>query len=456
MKNLYSIDIEKAVLASLISIENAFEKVEELIDGDDFVAGKHKIIYNAIKHLHNTGDYIDNVMLVDRLTLTDDLKNAGGDSYIAEILCNSPATLFQLEHHCKRIRYYSKLRDINAVLDNAKNVVHTQDIDLEDGINSIVSNLNDIMQGEKLKSIEPRAVTQLLGSFIDKLSASSTSGVIPFIETGFFDLDRKAPIEKGDLIVVGARPSMGKSAFAMSVLENIVGGTNKTGVFFSLEMKAELVMQRFMASRASVELTKIRSGQGFSEDDWTKIQNAVADLSYSRRNKDGSEYQVPLSEQFDLVIDDRASLTFHQMRSTLNKMVSQGREIGVIVVDYLQYMGGIDENNKVSSIGVITKNLKQIAKDFDCPVILLSQLSRSLEARPNKRPINSDLRDSGNIEQDADIIMFIYRDEVYNDKTEDKGVAEVLITKNRQGGIGKVRLGFEGRHMKFTNFINCH
>ena len=162
MKYLYNIDIEKAVLASLISIENAFEKVEELIDGDDFVAGKHKVIYNTIKYLHNAGDYIDNVMLVDRLTLTDDLKNAGGDGYIADILSNSPATLFQLEHHCKRIRYYSKLRDTSAVLDNAKDLVQTKDIDLEDGINRIVSNLNDIIQGENLEELlEPNQIEDL-------------------------------------------------------------------------------------------------------------------------------------------------------------------------------------------------------------------------------------------------------------------------------------------------------
>lgn len=454
MKDLHNIDIEKAVLASLMSIEKCFERVEEIINSDDFAAGRHKVIFNAIKHLHNKGDYIDAVMLVDRLTRTGDLNEVGGDSYIADILASSPATLFQLESHCERIRYYSKLRATKAVLDDANLMVQTKDIDLEDGINNMVSKLTDVMEGEKVKNKPPRTVSCLIKDFVDKLDISSRSGLAPFVKTGFFDLDAKAPIENGDLVVVGARTSMGKSAFAMSVSVNIVGDTKKTGIFFSLEMTAELVMQRFMSSRATVELSKVRSGQGIGEDEWAQLQNAIADLSYDRRNDDGSEYQVPLAEQFDLVIDDRSALTFQQMRSTLNKMKNQGREIGVIVVDYLQYMGGIDENNKVSSIGFITKNLKQIAKDFNCPVILLSQLSRKLEDRPNKRPINSDLRDSGNIEQDADIIMLLYRDEVYNDKTEHKGVAEVLITKNRQGEVGTVRLGFEGEYSRFTNFIN--
>ena len=244
---------------------------------------------------------------------------------------------------------------------------------------------------------------------------------------------------------------MGKTTLAMNIMESMVASqcqyddegnitSRKAAMFFSLEMSRESVAVRFMASQSTVSMSKLRAGKEVNEDDWASMMQ-VATL-----HKAG----------FPLVIDDRSSITCQQMRTTINKMKRQGHDFGVIVIDYLQVMGGIDQNQKNNSIGAITAALKTMAKEFSCPVIVLSQLSRDVEKRPNKRPVNSDLRESGSIEQDADVIIFVYRDEVYNENSEHKGVAEVIIGKNRQGEIGTIKLGFEGEYSRFSDFMPAY
>lgn len=291
----------------------------------------------------------------------------------------------------------------------------------------------------------------MMPEFFDNLRASSKGEVTPFRSTGFYELDNNSPIQNGDLVVVGGRPSMGKTTFAQSIVQNMVkddfytdaDGNRKrrAGVFFSLEMTDSSVTQRFMSSMSDVELHTIRSGMGLKTDDWANLMTSASD--YGQNN--GNDYPM--------VIDSRSKLTYHEMRTELNRVRNRYGEIGVIMIDYLQLMGGCDNGNRVEALGEATRNIKTFGKEFNCPVLLLSQLSRSLESRPNKRPIMSDLRESGEIEQVADVIIFLYRDEVYNDKSDAKGLAEIIVAKNRQGKIGTVRLGFEGRYSRFTNHM---
>lgn len=443
--SFYNLDIEKALLASLMSIENAFEHVAGKLDIEDFKAGKHKVLFKAIKELSKEGSPYDSVMVHDWLAA----NNYSGDipdSYLAEILSKSPATLFNLRAYADRVRELSKYRKVDRELVQAREDLKNSDMRLDDNVNGIVERLTAVIDANKNGS-GAKTVGSLMPRFFDKLQAASKGDLIPFAPTGFIALDNRSPIQNGDLVVVGARPSMGKTTFAQTILQSMVQNEfyedsqgnhkRKAGVFFSVEMTDESVMQRFMSSMSSVELSKVRSGMGLDVDDWVNLNNTVRDYS----------------KNYPLFIESEPLMTYHQMRTTLNKIRNSHGEIGVIMIDYLQIMGGIDEKYRVSALGEVTRNLKAFGKEFNCPVILLSQLNRSVESRPDKRPIMSDLRESGAIEQEADVIMFLYRDEVYNEKSDAKGIAEIIIAKNRQGQIGTVRLGFEGKYSRFTNNI---
>lgn len=441
----YNLDMEKALLASLMSIENAFEHVAGKLDIEDFKAGKHEVLFKAIKELSKEGSPYDSVMVHDWL-IANNYSDDVPDSYLAEILSESPATLFNLKAYADRIRELSKFRAVDRELVQAREDLKKSDMRFDHNVNEIVERLTAIIDTNKNGS-GARTVGSLMDRFFDKLQAASKGELRPFLPTGFNALDNRSPIQNGDLVVVGARPSMGKTTFAQTIVQSMVQNEfyedsqgnhkRKAGVFFSVEMTDESVMQRFMSSMSSVELSKVRSGMGIDVDDWANLNNTVRDYS----------------KDYPLFIESESLMTYHQMRTTLNKIRNSHGEIGVIMIDYLQIMGGIDGKDRVNALGEVTRHLKAFGKEFDCPVILLSQLNRSVESRPDKRPIMSDLRESGAIEQEADIIMFLYRDEVYNEKSDAKGVAEVIIAKNRQGKVGTIRLGFEGNYSRFTNHM---
>ena len=445
MSTFYNLGMERAVLASLMSIDNALNHVTGIINFDDFVDVKHKTIYKCIETLSKDGSPYDLVMVIDLLTSQKLIKAAGDEAYIADILTTSPASLFNLIAYAGKIKELSQHRLASQLLIESKDVMNNADIKIDEKMNTIIEGLAKVATANTIAK-GGQDIPDLVGGFVDKIQESALSGQAPFIPTGFIELDVKSPVEDGELIIIGARPSMGKTTFALNILQNMVtnqrvaDGQRKTGVFFSLEMKKDAVMQRFMSAKSGVDFSKIRSGQNIGEKEWVKLQNAISEVT----------------SDFPLHIDDRSDLTHQQMRMVLNNLRASGREIGCIVIDYLQFMGGIDSNNTSASLGVITKALKAIAKEFDCPIFLLSQLNRRLESRPNKRPIMSDIRDSGNIEQDADLIWFLYRDEVYNEKTEDRGIAEIITAKNRNGQVGNIRLVFQGQYSKFSNFTNTY
>mgnify|MGYP000036254716 FL=1 len=257
------------------------------------------------------------------------------------------------------------------------------------------------------------------------------------ITTGFVDLDKKtAGLQPSDLIIVAARPSMGKTTFAMNLCENAAMASDKPVLVFSLEMPAEQIMMRMIASLARVDQTKIRTGQNLDETEWSKIASVFG--MFKQKN--------------NLYIDDSSGLTPTELRSRARRVYRENNGLSMIMVDYLQLMRApAFSDNRTLEIAEISRSLKALAKELEVPVVALSQLNRTLEQRADKRPVNSDLRESGSIEQDADLIMFIYRDEVYNDNSEDKGVAEIIIGKQRNGPIGRVRLAFNGQFSRFDN-----
>lgn len=446
MKNLYNLDLEKAILASLMSIEDCYLKINDIITVDDFAAAKHQEIFKAIEALYNAGEPVDNVMVSDYMTRTKTLHGIGGDSYLAEILATSPASLFNVKHYAERVKKLSELRRAISVLEEGRLLINDDNDAVEDKIAGVVSDLLNISSSKK-KSKEPTTISNSVEGFI-KNQENLRAGIKPMQQrTGYLDLDRIVPIQNSNLVIMAARPSMGKTTLALNALANIVKNnrvmdgkcvvSEKLGVIFSLEMTADELFVKFMSAQAGlgIDNTRIKEGR-INEDEWAAIFDKIAELG----------------EDYPLYVDDTAAITHQQIRAKLLKLKAQGKDIGVVVIDYLQIMGGIDSNNMTISIGDTTSALKNLAKEFDCPIILLSQLNRKLEDRPNKRPISSDLRSSGSIEQDADIIMFIYRDEVYNENSDDKGVAEIIIGKNRHGAIGTVRLGFEGAKSKFHDF----
>ena len=318
--------------------------------------------------------------------------------------------------------YSPKGKDIKMVLDEAEREVF-----------AIAEKRSSSTEG-------PQNVISVLESTIariDTLSKLENHSGVTGVTTGFVDLDKKtAGLQPSDLIIVAARPSMGKTTFAMNLCENAAMASDKPVLVFSLEMPAEQIMMRMIASLARVDQTKIRTGQNLDETEWSKIASVFG--MFKQKN--------------NLYIDDSSGLTPTELRSRARRVYRENGGLSMIMVDYLQLMRApAFSDNRTLEIAEISRSLKALAKELEVPVIALSQLNRTLEQRADKRPVNSDLRESGSIEQDADLIMFIYRDEVYNDNSEDKGVAEIIIGKQRNGPIGRVRLAFNGQFSRFDN-----
>ena len=282
----------------------------------------------------------------------------------------------------------------------------------------------------------PQGMEGLLKGAIDRIEELyNTGGDITGLTTGFIDLDRMTSgLQPSDLVIVAGRPSMGKTSFAMNLIENAALASDRPLMVFSMEMPAEQLVIRMLSSLGRIDQGRVRTGK-LEQDDWPKLASATEKLKGTQ-----------------VFIDDTPALTPTELRSRVRKLVREQGDLGMIMVDYLQLMrvAGSSEG-RTAEISEISRSLKAIAKEFKCPVVALSQLNRSLEQRPNKRPVNSDLRESGAIEQDADVIMFIYRDEVYNEDSPDKGVAEIIIGKQRNGPIGTCRLSFQGQFTRFEN-----
>lgn len=434
-----SLEAEQAVLGCLMLEANeAFDKVSETIGESDFYQYNHRLIYRAIAALATEGRHPDVVTVTGWLQTHGKLEDAGGLNYIGALVEVTPSAS-NIKAYAEIVRERSVLRQLIAVANEIADSAYDAD-----GRNS-----KDLLDEAETKVFAIADQTARgAGGFHDTQTILSNAlqrindmfeheGSITGLSTGFTELDEKTSgLQSSDLIIVAGRPSMGKTTFAMNLAENAAMIADAPVAIFSMEMPAEQLGMRMISSLGRVELQKLRTGK-LVEQDWPRISSAIS-LMNQKRN---------------IYIDDTPALTPTDLRARCRRLYRE-RGLSLIVIDYLQLMQIADSReNRASEISEISRSLKALAKELNVPVIALSQLNRGLEQRPDKRPVMSDLRESGAIEQDADVIIFIYRDEVYNPEDEaSKGRAEILIRKQRNGPIGTVHLTFLGQYTRFENF----
>ena len=430
-----SIEAERSVIGALLISSDSWDGVAEVVAAADFYRPEHRAIFRQIALLVDRGEPVDVVTVSDRLLATGELDAAGGHTYLAELAEQTP-TASNVRAYAKAVRERSVLRQlINAAQDIASAGFNPEGRSSEELVDEAERLIMQISESGQ-KAGGPQGMEGLLKGAIDRIEELyNTGGDITGLTTGFIDLDRMTSgMQPSDLVIVAGRPSMGKTSFAMNLIENAALASDRPLMVFSMEMPAEQLVIRMLSSLGRIDQSRVRTGK-LEHDDWPKLASATEKLKGTQ-----------------VFIDDTPALTPTELRSRVRKLVREQGDLGMIMVDYLQLMRVAGSNEgRTAEISEISRSLKAIAKEFKCPVVALSQLNRSLEQRPNKRPVNSDLRESGAIEQDADVIMFIYRDEVYNEDSPDKGVAEIIIGKQRNGPIGTCRLSFQGQFTRFEN-----
>lgn len=431
----HSLEAEQSVLGGLLLSADAWDAVAESVVESDFYRPNHRTIFRYVAQLAESLEPIDVITLADKLEAAGELEGAGGLPYLAELAQNTPSAS-NIRAYAQVVRERASLRKlIEAAQEIADSGFAPEGRTSDDLINEAERRIMQISeQGPKAGG--PQGVNPLLQAAVGRIEELFNSGGdITGLTTGFKDLDdMTSGLQPSDLVIVAGRPSMGKTSFAMNLVENAVLAQTKPILVFSMEMPADSLVIRMLSSIGRIDQTRIRNGK-LEQEDWPKLSTAMNKLK-----------DVPL------YIDDTPALTPTEVRSRARRIYREQGGLGMIMVDYLQLMqvAGSSEG-RTAEISEISRSLKAIAKEFNVPMVALSQLNRSLEQRPNKRPVNSDLRESGAIEQDADVIMFIYRDEVYNEDSPDKGTAEIIIGKQRNGPIGTCRLAFIGQHTRFEN-----
>ncbi len=431
----HSIDAEQSVLGGLMLDSEAWDLVADRISADDFYRQGHRVIFEAIRSLQDRSEPCDVITLSEALQVRGVIEDAGGLSYLGEIAQGTPSSA-NISAYADIVRERSITRQLTQVGARISEVGFNSDgrtvAELLDFAEQQVFEIAD--QGSKgKKGFVP--IDKVLPEVIEQLDELFNSdGNITGLSSGFSDLDDKtAGLQKGDLIILAARPSMGKTSLAMNLAENVAIRERQPVAIFSMEMPAKQLANRLLASLGRVDTKRLRTGD-LAEEDWPRITSAVTLLS-----------EAPI------YIDDTPALSPMELRARVRRLKRQ-HGLGLIVVDYLQLMQVTGKtDNRTAEISEISRTLKSLAKEMDVPVVALSQLNRSLEQRPDKRPKMADLRESGAIEQDADLILFIYRDEVYNEDSDAAGTAEIIIAKQRNGPIGTLRLAFVGQYTRFED-----
>lgn len=438
----HSIEAEQAVLGGIMLNNGHWENVIEHVIADDFYTAAHRLIFQEMENLARQNNPVDLITLDQALKNKGVIQDVGGFAYLAELSKNTPSAA-NIIAYADIVREKAILRELIGVGNTIAQSAYTpKGKDIKDILDEAEREVFHIAEKRTSSNEGPKNVIDILEQTINKieqLSKNKNHNGVTGVTTGFKDLDKKtAGLQPSDLIIVAARPSMGKTTFAMNLCENAALASEKPVLVFSLEMPADQIMMRSLASLSRVDQTKIRTGQITDDEEWARISSTMAILT----NKP------------NIYIDDSAGLTPTELRSRARRVYRENGGLSLIMVDYLQLMRapGFNENRNLE-IAEISRSLKALAKELEVPVVALSQLNRSLEQRSDKRPVNSDLRESGSIEQDADLIMFIYRDEVYHDTTdENRNIAEIIIGKQRNGPIGRVRLTFQGQYSRFDNY----
>ncbi|MGL9774942.1 MAG: replicative DNA helicase [Sodalis sp. (in: enterobacteria)] len=436
----HSLEAEQSVLGGLMLDNERWDNVAERVTGNDFFNRPHRLIFGEMQRLLELNKPIDLITLSESLEQRGELDAVGGFAYLAELSKNTPSAA-NISAYADIVRERAVVREMISVAHEIADAGYDpQGRSSEDLLDLAESRVFQIAENRASKDEGPKSIDRILEDTvarIEQLYQKPHDGVTG-VSSGYLDLDKKtAGLQKSDLIIVAARPSMGKTTFAMNLCENAAMTEAKPVLIFSLEMPGEQIMMRMLASLSRVDQTRIRTGQ-LDDEDWARISSTMGILLEKRNN---------------MYIDDSSGLTPTEVRSRARRVFREHDGLSLIMIDYLQLMRMPSLfDNRTLEIAEISRSLKALAKELQVPVVALSQLNRSLEQRADKRPVNSDLRESGSIEQDADLIMFIYRDEVYHENSDMKGIAEIILGKQRNGPIGTVRLTFNGQWSRFDNY----
>ncbi|MBZ0105856.1 MAG: replicative DNA helicase [Sulfuricella denitrificans] len=437
----HSIEAEQSVLGGLLLDNSAWDRIADVIAESDFYRHDHRLIFRHIFRLLEGARPADVITVSEALENSAELNNAGGLAYLAALAQNTPSAS-NIKRYAEIVRDRGVMRKLSevgtAISDSAYNPVGRSAGQLLDEAEAKVFEIAEANARGKQGFVEIQPLLIQVVERIDELFQRDNPNEVTGIPTGFHDLDQKTSgLQPGDLIIVAGRPSMGKTAFSINIGENVALDTGLPVAIFSMEMGGTQLAMRMIGSVGKLDQQKIRTGR-LQDEDWLRLTNAVGKLN-----------DAPIH------IDESGALTALELRARARRLHRQCGKLGLIIIDYLQLMSGSGGGeNRATEISEISRSLKSLAKELEVPVIALSQLNRSLEQRPNKRPVMSDLRESGAIEQDADVILFIYRDEVYNQDSPEKGTAEIIIGKQRNGPIGTVRMTFLGEYTRFENYAH--
>ena len=431
----HSIEAEQSVLGALMLDNSKLDSTLAIITENDFYRQDHKVIFRMMLALQEAGQPLDVITLSEELHKHNELDRVGGLGYLVDMANNTPSAA-NIAAYANIVRERSTLRQlIEAAQEISKSSMNPAGLDSDDLLHLAEKRVAEIAE-DRPKEGGLVGVNDLLKATVQRIDELFRSGSdITGVASGLADLDqRTSGWQPGELIILAARPSMGKTALALNFVESAMFTQSRPVFVFSMEMPSAALIMRMMSSIGRIDQTKMRNGK-LTEEDWPKLSSAVAKM------KDKL-----------LFIDDTPGLNPQEMRARVKRITREHGNPGLIMVDYLQLMqvAGTSEG-RTQEISEISRSLKAMAKEYDCPVIALSQLNRGVESRPNKRPMNSDLRESGAIEQDADVILFIYRDEYYHEDSPDKGIAELIIGKQRNGEIGTCRAAFIGKYTRFDN-----
>lgn len=438
-----NIDAEKAVLGSIFLSTDALVESMEFLEPDDFYKHAHQIIYKDMVELNDRDEAIDVVTITNILTEQNNLEDVGGMEYIADLAGSVPTAA--------NVTYYAKIVKDKAILrrliQTATNIV-TNSYNTDDDVTTVLDDAErDIMNvAENRTQSGFKPIKEVLNNAFNEIDRLSQEGdAVTGLSTGYPELDKiTTGLHSDELVILAARPAVGKTAFALNLAQNVGTKTDKTVAIFSLEMSAESLVNRMLCAEGSIDANHLRTGQ-LTEDEWQNLVVAMGSLSRA-----------------NIYMDDTAGIKMSEIRAKCRRLAKETGNLGLVVVDYLQLIEGSNAENRQQEVSGISRQLKKLAKELHVPVIALSQLSRGVEQRQDKRPVLSDIRESGSIEQDADIVAFLYRDDYYRDEDDDSGSeneddennvgeVEVIIEKNRSGPRGTVKLLFVKSYNKFSS-----
>lgn len=435
MSSLFHIESEQSVLGGLLIDPKAFDRIDWLTESD-FYREDHRLIFRHIVMMLTERKPVDVVTVAESLASAGVDENSTGLAYLGELAINTPSAA-NIRRYAEVVSEKRALRDLLAASSRIADIANAEGSKpASQRIDEAQAVIFALAERRGEGSDDPESIGTLLPGVVDDIQARfDRGGAITGLSTGFADLDAKTcGLNPGDLVIVAGRPSMGKTAFALNVAEHVAVNEEKPALVFSMEMAKNQLSERSIASIGRVPMNAIRSGQ-MSDDEWSRMSFALGKL-----------FKAPL------LIDDSPALTVAQMRSRARRAAKR-HGLSLIVVDYVQLARG-EGQSREQEVSSISRGLKALAKEFACPVIALSQLNRKVDERPNKRPLMSDLRDSGAIEQDADVILMMYRDEYYHPETPDKGIAEIIVAKQRMGETGIIPVLFRGEFSRFENLTS--